>query len=124
VELAANGELHVADGSIGYADFARVDMRAGRIVQIEDFPRARTPSYRVVVDFGPELGTKTSSFQAAAAYAKEELLDTVVVAVVNMPPRNVAGFMSEVLILGVPAEDGSLSLLRAERGAAPGARVH
>lgn len=109
---------------IAYADFARVDMRVGRICEVTDFPRARTPSYRVVVDFGPEVGKRASSVQAAQVYRPEDLLDTPVVAVVNMPPKNIAGFSSEVLILGVPAEDGTLSLLRPDRGARPGGRVY
>jgi tRNA-binding protein len=114
----------VTEEPITYDDFARVDVRAGRITEVLDFPRARTPSYKVTVDFGPEIGKRASSVQAANVYRPDDLLGTVVVAVVNMPPKNIAGFQSEVLILGVPAEDGTLSLLRPERGARLGGRVY
>jgi tRNA-binding protein len=110
--------------SIEYNDFARVDMRAGVIAKVEDFPRARVPSYKVLVDFGPEVGQRWSSIQAAREYRGEELLGQVVVGVVNIPSRNIAGFTSEVLILGVPAPDGSLSLLHPGRGAQVGGRVY
>lgn len=114
----------MAEEQIQYEDFARVDMRAGRIVEVEAFPRARTPSYKVVVDFGPQIGRRKSSLQAARDYRADELLDTLVVGVVNMPPKNIAGFQSEALILGVPAEDGSLSLLVPSCGAELGGRVY
>lgn len=109
---------------IDYEDFTKVDMRAGRIVKVEEFPRARTPSYKVLVDFGPEIGERWSSMQAASVYRPEELLDTHVVGVVNLPEKNIAGFKSQALILGVPAEDGSLSLLRPSRGAQLGGSVY
>lgn len=109
---------------IEYSDFANVEMRAGRIVKVEEFPRARTPSYKVLVDFGPEVGERWSSMQAATDYRTEDLLDTWVVGVVNMPEKNIAGFRSQALILGVPAPDGGLSLLRPDRGAQPGGRVY
>ncbi|MFV2088198.1 MULTISPECIES: tRNA-binding protein [unclassified Micromonospora] len=109
---------------IDYSDFTKVDLRAGRIIKVEEFPRARTPSYKVLVDFGPEIGERWSSMQAAREYRPEDLLDTFVVGVVNMPGRNIAGFMSQVLILGVPAADGGLSLLRPDRGAQLGGRVY
>jgi tRNA-binding protein len=114
----------VTEEPITYDDFVRVDVRAGRITEVSEFPRARTPSYKVTVDFGPEIGKRASSVQAANVYRPDDLLGTVVVAVVNMPPKNIAGFQSEVLILGVPAEDGTLSLLRPERGARLGGRVY
>mgnify|MGYP005848395865 CR=1 FL=1 len=110
--------------AITYDDFAKVDIRVGVVVQVEDFPRARLPSYRVRVDFGPELGLKTSSVGAKREYTPEELLGRQVLAVVNFPPKNVAGFLSEVLILGVPAEDGSLVLLQPSRPARLGGKVY
>ncbi|MCI0351078.1 MAG: tRNA-binding protein [Acidobacteriales bacterium] len=88
---------------ITYADFERVDIRVGKIVKVEDFPRARKPAYQVWVDFG-ELGVKKSSAQATQLYKKDELEGRLVLAVVNFPPRQVADFMSEILILGVPGE--------------------
>lgn len=106
-----------------FADFEKVDVRVGKIIAVEDFPRARRPSYRVQVDFGPEIGTRRSSVGAKQDYQKDELLGRQVLAVVNFPAKNVAGFMSEVLILGVEAEDGGLSLLRPDRPARLGARM-
>jgi len=107
-----------------YEDFTKLDVRAGKIVHVEDFDRARKPTYKVQVDFGPELGTKWSSVQAKREYDREQLLGMVVVGVVNFPAKNIAGFMSEVLILGVPAEDGSLSVLTPSRGAVLGGQVY
>jgi tRNA-binding protein len=104
-------------------DLGRLDIRTGVIVAAEDFPRARTPAYRVTVDFGPEIGTKQSSAQATN-YAKDELIGMQVVAVVNFPPRNIAGFRSEVLILGVPGEDGAVSVLTPSRPAILGGAVY
>lgn len=104
-------------------DFQKLDIRTGVIKTVEDFPRARTPAYRVTVDFGPEVGTRHSSIQATN-YLKEELVGMQVVGVVNFPPRNIAGFLSEVLILGVPGEDGALALLTPSRPARIGGSVY
>ena len=107
-------------------DFDRVDMRVGRITGCEPFPEARKPSYKLTIDFGP-LGVKRSSAQLTAFYTPEELVGRQVVAVVNFPPRRIAGFPSEVLVLGVPAEgaarEGAVVLLQPERDVEPGARV-
>ncbi len=108
-----------------YEDFLKVDMRAGKIVAVEDFPKASKPAYKVQVDFGSGIGLKWSSVQAKKAYAKEELMDRQVIGVVNLPPKNIAGFMSEVLLIGVDMEDGSLSLLEpSRRPARIGSRVY
>jgi tRNA-binding protein len=107
-----------------YDDFRRLQMVAGRVTQVRDFPRARQPSYRLVVDFGPVVGQRESSVQAKEYYAPDDLVNTLVVAVVNLPPKNIAGFRSEALVLGVPSEDGSLSLLRPDRGAVLGGEVY
>jgi tRNA-binding protein len=96
---------------ISFEDFKKVDMRIGKIIEVEDFPRAKKPSYRVKIDFGKEIGVKKSSLQAKQDYSKEEMLGRYVVCVVNFEPKNIAGFLSEVLVLGVPHEDGGLSLL-------------
>lgn len=109
---------------ITYDDFAKVDIRVGKIVAVEDFPRARHPSYRVQVDFGPEAGTKWSSVQAKREYTKDEMLGRYVLGVVNFPPKNIAGFMSECLVLGVPAEDDSLSLIMPSRPAKVGGKLY
>jgi tRNA-binding protein len=104
-------------------DLQRLDIRTGVIVAVEDFPRARTPAYRVTVDFGPEIGAKQSSAQATN-YAKDELIGLHVVGIVNFPPRNIAGFLSEVLILGVPGADGAVSILTPSRPAKLGGAVY
>jgi len=108
---------------ITFNDFQKVDMRVGRVVGVEDFPRARNPSYKFEIDFDPEIGTRFSSAQLAN-YSKSELVGQQVVAVVNFPPRNVAGFISEVLILGVPMESGTVSLLEPRDEAITGGRVY
>ena len=108
---------------IEYTDFERVDMRTGTILEVEDFPRARKPSYRIKIDFGPEIGIKQSGVQATN-YRKEDLIGMQVVCVVNFPPKNIAGFMSEVLVLGVDGADGALSLLTPSRKAKIGGQVY
>lgn len=81
-------------------DFEKIDIRVGKIIQVDDFPEARKPAFKLKVDFGPEIGTKHSSVQAVGAHTKDELLGTLVCCVVNFPPRKVASFTSEVLTLG------------------------
>jgi tRNA-binding protein len=108
---------------ISYDDFRKVDMRVGRVLKVEDFPKARNPSYKFEVDFGREVGIKHSAAQLTN-YAKEELLGKQVVAVVNFPPKNIAGFSSEVLILGVDMKGGVVSLLQPRDEAIIGARVY
>jgi tRNA-binding protein len=107
-------------------DFDAIDIRAGRVVTCEPFPKARKPSYKLIIDFGP-LGHKWSSAQLTHFYKPDELVGTLVLAVVNFPPRRIAGFPSEVLVLGVPGEGteriGSVVLLRPDREVEPGARV-
>ncbi len=111
--------------SITYDDFANVDMRVGVVTHVEEFERARKPTYKIRVDFGPEIGEKWSSAQARQVYAKEDLLGRQVIGVINLAPKNIAGFLSEVLLLGVPMEDGSLSLLEPSRRPAQlGSRVY
>lgn len=107
-----------------YDDFLKLQLTAGRIVEVQDFERARRPSYKLRIDFGPEKGERWSVAQAKKEYAKEELVGRLIVAVLNFPTRNIAGFQSEVLVLGVPAEDGSLSLLEPSRGALVGGAVY
>ncbi|MBY6117117.1 tRNA-binding protein [Mameliella alba] len=106
---------------IVYDDFAKVEMRLGRITEVQDFPRARNPSYKVCVDFGA-LGQRWSSAQIAN-YAKDDLIGRYVVCVVNMPPRNIAGFKSEILIMGVPNESGQTILLAPTDSAILGSEI-
>lgn len=103
-------------------DFAKVEMRVGRIVDVQDFPEARKPSYRLIVDFGP-LGTKRSSAAIRPWYTKEELVGRAVIAVTNFPPRQIGPFMSEVLCLGSVQADGRVILLRPDEEGELGARV-
>jgi tRNA-binding protein len=95
-----------------YDAFQLVDMRVGRITRVEDHPRARKPAYKLWIDFGPQLGVKTSSAQIVANYSKEELMDKVVICAVNLGARNIAGFSSEVLTLGVSDDAGNIVLLQ------------
>jgi len=107
---------------IEYEDFAKVDMRVGRIVAVEDFPQARRPAWKLRIDFGPELGEKRSSAQIVN-YAREELAGRLVVAVVNFPPRQIGPVRSEVLVLGAVADDHPVRLLEPDAGSQPGDRV-
>jgi tRNA-binding protein len=110
-----------ADGLIEFEDFARVDMRVGRIVEVEDFPEARRPAWKLRIDFGPEIGIKRSSAQITN-YTREELQDRLVIGVVNFPPRQIGPVRSEVLVLGTYSDEGVL-LLAPEPQAALGDRV-
>lgn len=113
---------------ISFEEFCRVEMRVGRILAAEPLPRARKPAYKLRIDLGP-LGVRQSSAQITRHYTPQELVGRLVVAVVNFPPRKIAGFSSEVLVLGVdgPASDNEepgVVLLQPERETAPGARVY
>lgn len=103
--------------------FETLDLRVGRVLRAEPNERARKPSYKLWIDFGP-LGARTSSAQLRALYAAEELAGRLVVAAVNLGTRNIAGFVSEVLVLGLPDQDGNVVLLAAERDVPLGGRVY
>jgi tRNA-binding protein len=106
---------------ITWEDFERIDMRAGTIVSVENFPKAKKPAFRLKIDFG-ELGIKSSSAQITHLYTAAELLGKQVIAVVNFPPRQVANFFSECLVLGLYSENGVV-ILQAERAVPNGSRV-
>lgn len=108
--------------TVTYDQFAALDLRVGRIIAVEPFPAARNPSWKVHVDLGT-LGKKRSSAQITN-YTAEQLVGTFVVCVCNFPPRNIAGFMSEVLILGAPDDSGKIILLSPRGDVAPGEPVY
>ncbi len=93
-------------------DFHKIDIRAGKIIEVEDFPEARKPSYILTIDFGSEVGVKKSSAQLVANYKKEQLKGRMILGVVNFPPRQIGKFKSEVLTLGVPDENGNCVLIK------------
>ena len=102
--------------------FQAVDMRVGRVVAVDDFPEARVPAWKLTIDFGPELGCKRSSAQITH-YSRDQLEGSLVVAVVNFPPRRIGPFSSEVLVLGALDEHNGVVLVRPDRDAAPGSRI-
>jgi tRNA-binding protein len=110
--------------TITFEDFERVDIRVGTIVAAEPNPGARKPAYRLVVDFGPELGHRRSSAQLARNYRPEDLLGRQVAAVVNFPPRQIARTISEVLVLGFPDAEGEVVLVSVERPVPNGGRLY
>jgi tRNA-binding protein len=107
---------------IAFDDFARVDMRVGRVTAVHDFPEARKPAWRLELDFGPEIGTKTATAQITH-YSREELEGRLVVGVVNLEPRKVGPVVSEVLVLGALDESEGVVLLRPDREVALGDRI-
>jgi len=109
-------------GLVSFADFLKVDIRSGTIVRVEEFQKARKPAYKLWIDFGP-LGVKPSSAQLKALYTPEELMRQQVLAVVNFSKKQVADFVSEVLVLGLPDEKGNVVLVHPERPVPNGARL-
>lgn len=108
--------------TITFDDFLAVDMRVGRVVAVDDFPEARKPAWKLTIDFGPEIGTRRSSAQITN-YARDDLMGRRVVAVVNFPPRQIGPFMSEVLCLGAPDEEGRVILLKPDTDVPLGGRI-
>jgi len=109
-------------GRIAVEDFEKVEMRVGTIRAVDDFPKARKPSYRLTIDFGP-LGTRRSSAAIRPFYSRDELIGRQVVCVMNFPPRQIADFTSEVLTLGVVEHGGRIVLLQPDKPAEVGGRI-
>ncbi len=99
---------------INYSDFEKIDIRVGKIIDVQDFPEARKPAYKLTISFGSEIGVKKSSGQYTKYYKKEDLLGRLVLGVVNFPEKQIGPFLSQVLILGVPDQDGSPILIEPE----------
>jgi tRNA-binding protein len=117
-------QANSAPSQIAFDDFLKVDIRVGRIVAAEPFPQARKPAFKLTIDFGPEIGTKRSSAQITVNHSVEELVGSQVLAVVNFPPRQIGPFISEVLTLGVPDDNGDVMLIRPDRDVPVGGRLY
>lgn len=111
--------------TITWQDFEKVEMRVGKIIEVQDFPEARRPAYKLKIDFGPEIGVKKSSAQITVVYTKEELLGRLVVCVTNFPPKQIGPFISEVLTCGTANEKGDIVLLGFEQKDIPlGSKIY
>ena len=108
---------------ITWDDFEKIDMRTGTIIEVDDFPKARKAAYKLTIDFGAAFGLKRSSAQVTTLYKKEDLLNRKVIAVVNFPPKQIADFISECLVLGVYDENKDVILLTPERPVENGMKI-
>ena len=109
--------------SISWSDFEKIDMRIGTVIAVTDFPQARKPAYQLTIDFGSTIGIKRSSAQITVHYPKETLLNRQVIAVTNFPPRQIANFISESLVLGIYEENNDVILLQPERSVKNGQKI-
>ena len=110
--------------NISFDEFLRVDIRVGRITRAEPYPEAKKPAIKLWIDFGPELGERKSSAQITANYSPEALIGKQVMAVVNFPPRQIGKFTSEVLVLGLPDQNGQIVLIAPDQTVPQGGRMH
>ena len=111
-------------GLVSYDDFARLDIRVGTILRTEDYPEARTPAFKMWIDFGPEIGEKKTSAQVTKHYTHDQLAGRQVAAVVNFPPRQIGKFMSEVLVLGFPDSDGDVVMIGPDQKVPDGGKLY
>lgn len=109
--------------TIRWSDFERIELRAGTVISVEDFPEAKKPAYKITVDFGAEIGIKQSSAQITALYSKHDLVGRQVIGVVNFPPKQIGPFLSEFLITGLYREDGVVVLAVPDQHVPNGARL-
>lgn len=109
---------------ITFDDFMKVDVRVGKVLRAEPYPEARKPAIKMWIDFGDEIGEKKTSAQVTARYTPETLVGRQVLAVVNFPPRQIGRFMSEVLVLGMPDENGEVMLIGPDQDVPLGGRLH
>ncbi|MDH3909715.1 MAG: tRNA-binding protein [Rhodospirillales bacterium] len=112
------------EGRITFGDFMKVEIRVGTIVRAEPFPEARQPAFKLWVDFGEALGVKKTSAQITRHYALEDVVGRQVAAVVNFPPKQIGRFMSEILVLGFPDEDGEVVMIRPDQAVPDGGRLY
>ncbi len=110
--------------TITFDDFTRVDIRVGTIVRTEDYPEARTPAFKMWIDFGPGIGEKKTSAQVTRHYSHDQLAGRQVAAVVNFPPRQIGKFMSEVLVLGFPDADGAVVMIGPDQSVPNGGKLY
>ena len=111
-------------GEVTFDNFLKVDIRVGKIIQVDEFPEARKPAWKLLIDFGEKIGVKKSSAQIVANYNSDELLGKQVMAVVNFPPRQIGPFMSEVLTLGFEDAEGNVTLASIDKEVPIGGRLH
>ncbi len=108
---------------ITWNDFEKLEIRVGQVIEVNDFPKARKPAYKLVIDFGDEIGIKKSSAQITHHYAKNDLLNKQVIAIVNFPPKQIGGFISECLVMGIYDENNDVILLKPERPVQNGQKI-
>ncbi len=113
----------LAMDTIQFNDFLKIEIRVGTLIEVSAFPQARKPAYRLRIDFGPEIGVRQSSAQITALYEPDALVGRQVLAVVNFPPKQIASFISEVLVLGLEQADGSVVLIQPDRVVSNGLRL-